>query len=289
DPGKLDVQLAVCPVEIERVGRVAVAHAKSEAKAGAVAGAQARAMRDMGDGMHELFYFSDGAFSNLRMGSLNADLGRYFGADSGVLVLENRGGRIPELKGGDVIVSVAGKRVNTPSEVMRQMRSGTPGASVNVEILRDKKRQVVAVDVPEHGPMLLPLPPEPPAPPAPPAAPAAGIAIATLANHALASWLGAEAAARLPHATLVWLVALSFAAVGLWALKPDRIEDDAVERGGVRGAFAASLVAFFLAEMGDKTQIATVVLAAQYQPLWQVLLGTTLGLMAANAPVLWLG
>jgi len=118
---------------------------------------------------------------------------------------------------------------------------------------------------------------------------AAGIAIATLANHALASWLGAEAAARLPHATLVWLVALSFAAVGLWALKPDRIEDDAVERGGVRGAFAASLVAFFLAEMGDKTQIATVVLAAQYQPLWQVLLGTTLGLMAANAPVLWLG
>ena len=118
---------------------------------------------------------------------------------------------------------------------------------------------------------------------------AAGIAVATLANHALATWLGAEASARLPHAVLVWLVALSFVAVGLWALKPDRIEPDAAERQGARGAFAASAIAFFLAEMGDKTQIATVVLAAQYQPLWQVVTGTTLGLMAANAPVLWLG
>ena len=118
---------------------------------------------------------------------------------------------------------------------------------------------------------------------------AAGILVATLANHALAAWLGAEVSARLPHEALVWIVALSFAVVGLWALRPDSIEPDAAERQGGRGAFAATTIAFFLAEMGDKTQVATVVLAAQYQPLWQVVLGTTLGMLAANAPVLWLG
>src|SRR6187549_1405006 len=87
---------------------------------------------------------------------------------------------------------------------------------------------------------------------------AAGILVATLANHALAAWLGAEVSARLPHEALVWIVALSFAVVGLWALRPDSIEPDAAERQGGRGAFAATTIAFFLAEMGDKTQVATV-------------------------------
>ena len=118
---------------------------------------------------------------------------------------------------------------------------------------------------------------------------AAGILVATLLNHALAAWLGALLAQWLPPAWQRGLLSASFLAMALWALKPDRLEDEAA--APVRGldAFAVTTVAFFLAEIGDKTQIATVLLAARYEPLWAVVAGTTLGMLAANLPVVALG
>jgi putative Ca2+/H+ antiporter (TMEM165/GDT1 family) len=116
-----------------------------------------------------------------------------------------------------------------------------------------------------------------------------GILVATLANHALAGWLGAVVSEWLTPEVLKWIVALSFAAIGLWTLIPDRIEESEATTSRGRSVLAATLVAFFLAEMGDKTQVATVVLAAQYEPLWQVVAGTTFGMLLANVPVVWLG
>jgi Ca2+/H+ antiporter, TMEM165/GDT1 family len=116
-----------------------------------------------------------------------------------------------------------------------------------------------------------------------------GILVATLLNHALAAWLGTLVAAWLPPLALRWIVALSFFAVAAWALKPDTIDESEAARGSAQGAFIATVIAFFLAEMGDKTQVATIVLAAQYTPLWQVIVGTTLGMMIANVPVVFLG
>jgi putative Ca2+/H+ antiporter (TMEM165/GDT1 family) len=116
----------------------------------------------------------------------------------------------------------------------------------------------------------------------------AGILLATLLNHALAAWLGALAAQWLTPTVLRWIVAISFIAIALWTLKPDTLDDD----GGAlpaRGAFVATTIAFFIAEMGDKTQVATVLLAAKYSPLWQVVAGTTLGMLVANVPVVALG
>lgn len=117
---------------------------------------------------------------------------------------------------------------------------------------------------------------------------AAGIFVATLLNHALAAWFGSLVAEWLSPAALRWLVAGSFLAVALWALKPDTIGDEAAPARRY-GAFVATLVAFFLAEIGDKTQVATVVLAAQYSPLWAVVCGTTIGMLLANLPVIALG
>ena len=116
-----------------------------------------------------------------------------------------------------------------------------------------------------------------------------GILVATLANHALAAAFGAVAADWVPPETLKWIVALSFIAIAAWTLIPDKVDEEAVARTSGHGVFIATLIAFFLAEMGDKTQIATVVLAAQYEPLWQVIVGTTLGMLLANVPVVWLG
>lgn len=116
----------------------------------------------------------------------------------------------------------------------------------------------------------------------------AGILIATLANHALAAWAGTWVAATLPDTLIHWAVVVSFLLVAGWALIPDKL--DPAEAGPIRhGAFAATLVAFFLVEIGDKTQVATVVLAARYEPLWQVVAGTTVGMLLANAPVVLLG
>ena len=116
----------------------------------------------------------------------------------------------------------------------------------------------------------------------------AGILVATVLNHALAGWFGALAAQWLQPEVLRWLVAASFLAVALWTLKPDTLDDD---DGALpaRGAFIATTIAFFFAEIGDKTQVATVLLAAKYQPLWQIVIGTTLGMLLANVPVVALG
>jgi putative Ca2+/H+ antiporter (TMEM165/GDT1 family) len=114
-----------------------------------------------------------------------------------------------------------------------------------------------------------------------------GILFATLANHFLAGWVGAWLAALVSPAALRWIVALSFFVFGLWALKPDELEEDRKLRG--TSVFVTTLVAFFLVEMGDKTQLATVALAARYQALAAVVCGTTLGMMIANVPAVWIG
>ena len=114
-----------------------------------------------------------------------------------------------------------------------------------------------------------------------------GILTATLLNHALAGWLGSLAAQSLTPQVLRWVVAGSFLAIALWTLKPDKLEDD--QPLPARGAFIATTIAFFIAEIGDKTQVATILLAAKYSPLWQVVVGTTIGMLLANVPVVVLG
>jgi putative Ca2+/H+ antiporter (TMEM165/GDT1 family) len=114
-----------------------------------------------------------------------------------------------------------------------------------------------------------------------------GILVATLANHFLAGWIGAWLATLVSPTTLRWTIAASFVVFGLWALKPDELEEDQKLRGA--GVFLTTLVAFFFVEMGDKTQLATVALAARYQPLVAVVAGTTLGMMIANVPAVWMG
>lgn len=116
-----------------------------------------------------------------------------------------------------------------------------------------------------------------------------GILVATLLNHALAGWFGAMVAAWLQPSVLTWIVALSFFAIALWTLVPDKVDADDVRDMRGHGVLIATVIAFFLAEMGDKTQVATVVLAARYSPLWQVVAGTTIGMLLANVPVVWLG
>ncbi|MGE5338096.1 MAG: TMEM165/GDT1 family protein [Gemmatimonadota bacterium] len=114
-----------------------------------------------------------------------------------------------------------------------------------------------------------------------------GIFVATLANHFLAGWVGAWLATLVQPATMKWIVAISFFVFGAWALVPDKF-DETREYSG-RSAFLTTLVAFFLVEMGDKTQLATVALAAKYPSLVAVVMGTTLGMLIANAPAVWLG
>jgi putative Ca2+/H+ antiporter (TMEM165/GDT1 family) len=115
----------------------------------------------------------------------------------------------------------------------------------------------------------------------------AGIFVATLANHFLAGWVGNWLAAMLSPSTLRWSVALSFFVFGLWALKPDRLDGTAARSD--RSVFLTTLIAFFWVEMGDKTQLATVALAARFEALAEVVMGTTLGMLIANAPAVWLG
>jgi len=116
-----------------------------------------------------------------------------------------------------------------------------------------------------------------------------GILVATLANHSLAGALGAWLRNLVPAGWLRWIVAGTFLVMALWALRPDRIEERRAEGEGALRVFAVTTVAFFLVEMGDKTQIATVALAAQFGNLAAVIAGTTLGMLVADAPVVWLG
>ena len=116
-----------------------------------------------------------------------------------------------------------------------------------------------------------------------------GIAVATLFNHTLAGLAGAWVREIVPAMYLRWLLALSFLIVALWALKPDKIGDDSPVSYGHFGAFMVTVVAFFLAEIGDKTQIATVMLAARFNDLVAVVAGTTLGMLIADVPVVLIG
>lgn len=116
-----------------------------------------------------------------------------------------------------------------------------------------------------------------------------GIVVATLANHFAAGALGNWVSTLLSPQTLTWLLAASFAAVALWTLVPDKLDEDEASTAKSLGPFMATLIAFFIAEMGDKTQIATVMLAAQYDAFVWVILGTTLGMLIANVPVVLIG
>jgi putative Ca2+/H+ antiporter (TMEM165/GDT1 family) len=119
---------------------------------------------------------------------------------------------------------------------------------------------------------------------------AAGILVATLANHAGAAALGTLVTRWLSPELMRWILGISFIAVALWMLKPDDAGEDVEGAGTGRwGVFGLTVIAFFLAEMGDKTQIATVMLAARFDAPVVVTAGTTLGMMLANAPALWLG
>ncbi|MET3605713.1 putative Ca2+/H+ antiporter (TMEM165/GDT1 family) [Sphaerotilus sulfidivorans] len=115
-----------------------------------------------------------------------------------------------------------------------------------------------------------------------------GILAATLLNHALAGLVGDTVARLLGPDVLRWVIGLSFLAMAGWMLVPDEI-DEAEAEAGRFGVFGTTVVAFFLAEMGDKTQIATVALAARYTELIQVVCGTTLGMMLANVPAVLIG
>lgn len=117
----------------------------------------------------------------------------------------------------------------------------------------------------------------------------AGIFVATLVNHALAGAVGAWITSYLGENAMRWILGLSFIAMAIWMLIPDKLDEDEVSGHSRWGVFGTTLVAFFLAEMGDKTQIATVMLAAKYNAYLWVVAGTTLGMMLANAPVVWLG
>ncbi|MBI3141145.1 MAG: TMEM165/GDT1 family protein [Rhodocyclales bacterium] len=115
----------------------------------------------------------------------------------------------------------------------------------------------------------------------------AGIAVATLANHLLAGSLGVWVAGLIPPQLLPWLTGLLFVGFGLWTLHPDSLDDDPkLHRAGV---FATATIAFFLAEMGDKTQLATVALGARFEALAAVVGGTTLGMLLANVPAVLVG
>ena len=115
-----------------------------------------------------------------------------------------------------------------------------------------------------------------------------GILCATLANHALAAWAGALVAAWVGADAMRWILGASFIVMAGWCLIPDKAEDGP-QAARQAGAFIATLVAFFIVEIGDKTQIATVALAARFNSLLAVTAGTTAGMMLANVPVVLFG
>ena len=116
----------------------------------------------------------------------------------------------------------------------------------------------------------------------------AGVFVATLANHAVAGVIGVWVGRKLTPAYLDLAVGISMVGMALWMLKPDEVNENDGKRTQ-KGVFLTTLVAFFIAEIGDKTQIATVALAAGYSNLFAVVAGTTCGMLAANAPVIFLG
>jgi Ca2+/H+ antiporter, TMEM165/GDT1 family len=117
----------------------------------------------------------------------------------------------------------------------------------------------------------------------------AGILVATLANHALAALVGSQVAGLIDAPWFRIAVALGFIAMAAWTLVPDKLDDDEDSVAHRGSAFLTTLVAFFLVEMGDKTQVATIALGAQYHSVIVVAAGTTLGMMLANTPAVFLG
>jgi putative Ca2+/H+ antiporter (TMEM165/GDT1 family) len=116
-----------------------------------------------------------------------------------------------------------------------------------------------------------------------------GILAATLANHTLAGYVGTVLRSVVPADWLQWAIALSFFAVAVWALKPDAIGDDDAPATTSHGVFVVTAVAFFLAEMGDKTQVATAILASRFGMLAPVVAGTTLGMLIVDVPTVLFG
>ena len=115
----------------------------------------------------------------------------------------------------------------------------------------------------------------------------AGILVATLLNHALASWVGHYIASHISQKILSWALAVIFFVFGLWILLPDK--DEELKERGHFGAFLTTVIVFFLAEMGDKTQLATVALGARYESPFLVTVGTTLGMMGADGLAVFFG
>jgi putative Ca2+/H+ antiporter (TMEM165/GDT1 family) len=116
----------------------------------------------------------------------------------------------------------------------------------------------------------------------------AGILVATVANHAFAAAVGALVSKLLGPVAMRWVLGLSFLAMAVWIMVPDEIDEEESQLARF-GVFMTTLIAFFLAEMGDKTQVATVALAARFQSMLAVVAGTTLGMMLANVPAVYLG
>jgi Ca2+/H+ antiporter, TMEM165/GDT1 family len=115
-----------------------------------------------------------------------------------------------------------------------------------------------------------------------------GILVATLANHGFAGAVGTWITTLIGPETLRWVLGVSFIAMAIWTLIPDKFDEDDAKLAKF-GVFGTTLIAFFLAEMGDKTQVATIALAAQYQSLVVVVAGTTFGMMLANVPAVIMG
>jgi putative Ca2+/H+ antiporter (TMEM165/GDT1 family) len=116
-----------------------------------------------------------------------------------------------------------------------------------------------------------------------------GILVATIVNHGLAGALGAWITATLSPEILRWALGLSFMGMAIWTLIPDKIEEEETQVAQRFGVFGATLITFFLAEMGDKTQIATVAMAAHYAAPLLVVIGTTLGMLIADVPAVFAG
>jgi putative Ca2+/H+ antiporter (TMEM165/GDT1 family) len=116
-----------------------------------------------------------------------------------------------------------------------------------------------------------------------------GILCATIVNHGLAGALGAWITSIVSPDVMRWILGLSFIAMAVWTLIPDKIEEEETQVANKFGVFGATLITFFLAEMGDKTQLATVALAAHYSSPLMVVIGTTLGMLIADVPAVFVG
>lgn len=116
-----------------------------------------------------------------------------------------------------------------------------------------------------------------------------GILVATLINHGLAGFLGAWITATVSPDILRWILGFSFIGMAIWTMIPDKIEQEETWIAGKLGIFGATLITFFLAETGDKTQIATITMAAHYGTPFMVVMGTTLGMLIADIPAVFAG